>query len=191
MYRTWVSVSRTGSKAGGAAPEDEALLDMVVQMAATMRALALAGLSLLAAAHSNVLIPRPRNAIDALTDPRFGSCGMGKGCAPLNNGEGHCAYGASCGCVCVNGTEPCNIGQTCFWFNQGCSIGCPTCTGVKARAQVDICGNGMKARVCDERIRTYNAMAPCNSDKDTYKHNPWRAPGTAPGESLFTRSAML
>jgi hypothetical protein len=165
---------------------------MVVQMmAATMRALALAGLSLLAAAHSNVLIPRPRNAVDALTDPRFGSCGMGKGCAPLNNGEGHCAYGASCGCVCVNGTEPCNIGQTCFWFNQGCSIGCPTCTGVKARAQVDICGNGMKARVCDERIRTYNAMAPCNSDKDTYKHNPWRAPGTAPGESLFTRSAML
>ena len=101
------------------------------------------------------------------------------------------ADGASCGCVCVNGTEPCNIGQTCFWFNQGCSIGCPTCTGVKARAQVDICGNGMKARVCDERNRTYNAMAPCNSDKDTYKHNPWRAPGTAPGESLFTRSAML
>ena len=124
------------------------------------------------------------------------------------------AYGASCGCVCVNGTEPCNIGQTCFWFSQGCAatpsgrcsshvprsphalvgcmfcrctIGCPTCTGVKARAQVDICGKGMKARICDHRLRTYNVMAPCNSDKDTYKHNPWRAPGTAPGE----RDSML
>lgn len=85
-------------------------------MMLTMRTLALAVLPMLAAAHSNVLVPRPRNAVDALTDPRFGSCSVGKGCAPLNDGTGHCAYGASCGCVCVNGTEPCNIGQTCFWY---------------------------------------------------------------------------
>lgn len=65
-------------------------------------------------------------------------------------------------------------------LSAGCTIGCQQCTGVKARAQVDICGSGMKARVCDERIRTYNAMAPCNSDKDIYRWNPWRAPGTAP-----------
>ena len=25
-----------------------------------------------------------------------------------------------------------------------------------------------------------NIAAPCNTDKDIYKHNPWRAPGTAP-----------
>ena len=100
---------RTPAPAGGtAAPQT-----MMV------RTLALSALPMLAAAHSNVLVPRPRNAVDALTDPRFGSCGVGKGCAPLNDGTGHCGYGASCGCVCVNGTEPCNIGQTCFWFSQG------------------------------------------------------------------------
>ena len=132
-----------------------------------LRAAALAALPLLAASHSTVIIPRPRNAVDALTDPRFGSChgpdanGVGKGCAPLNNGKGKCAYGQSCGCQCTNGTSPCNIGQTCFWFSQGCSIGCDTCTGVKARAQVDICGSGMKAKVCDSRLRTYvSAAAP-------------------------------
>eukprot|EP00658_Telonema_sp_P-2_P085549 TRINITY_DN977_c0_g2_i1.p1 TRINITY_DN977_c0_g2~~TRINITY_DN977_c0_g2_i1.p1 ORF type:complete len:373 (+),score=31.12 TRINITY_DN977_c0_g2_i1:132-1250(+) len=145
-----------------------------------IRVALLTSLPFLVAAHSNVIVPRPRNAIDALTDPRFGSCSLGHGCAPLNNGQGHCDYGASCGCQCVNGTSPCDIGQTCFWFSQGCSIGCPTCTGVKARDQVDICGLGMKAVVCDPRLRTYNVLAACNSEADLYRHNPWRAPGTAP-----------
>ena len=48
-----------------------------------LKAIALAALPLLAAAHSNVIIPRPRNSIDALTDSRFGSCSLGKGCSPL------------------------------------------------------------------------------------------------------------
>ena len=59
--------------------------------------------------------------------------------------------------------------------SQGCSIGCPTCTGVKARAQVDTCGKGMKAVVCDERLRTYNRQAACNTKADLYRWNPWRA----------------
>eukprot|EP01050_Picozoa_sp_SAG11_P033697 SAG11_NODE_11565_length_752_cov_1.343032_1_plen_185_part_10 len=147
-----------------------------------MKVATLLSLPFLAAAHSNVIVPKPRNAIDALTDPRFGSCTSNKGCSPLENGKGLCAYGASCGCQCTNGTSPCDIGQTCLcapfapacslgstltfrwichsWFSQGCSIGCPTCTGVKARAQVDICGKGMKATICDERLRTYNIKAP-------------------------------
>ena len=81
-----------------------------------MKFAALLSLPLLAAAHSNVIVPKPRNAVDALTDARFGSCTASKGCSPLENGKGHCAYGASCGCQCVNGTSPCDIGQTCFWF---------------------------------------------------------------------------
>lgn len=145
-----------------------------------MKFAALLSLPLLAAAHSNVIVPKPRNAVDALTDARFGSCTASKGCSPLENGKGHCAYGASCGCQCVNGTSPCDIGQTCFWFSQGCTIGCPTCTGVKARAQVDTCGKEMKATICDERLRTYNIKAPCNTKADIYRWNPWRAPGTAP-----------
>ena len=59
-------------------------------------------------------------------------------------------------------------------------IGCPTCTGVKARAQVDTCGKGMKPTVCDPRLRTYNKGALCGSAADTYQHNPWRAPNSAP-----------
>lgn len=102
-------------RAPGAGRAAQPLLARMLSMQAT---LALAALPM-ALAHSNVLVPRPRNAVDALTDPRFGSCSVGKGCAPLNDGTGHCGYGASCGCVCVNGTEPCNIGQTCFWFSQG------------------------------------------------------------------------
>eukprot|EP01048_Picozoa_sp_COSAG05_P007745 COSAG05_NODE_557_length_8701_cov_28.619972_5_plen_227_part_00 len=51
---------------------------------------------------------------------------------------------------------------------------------MKARAQVDICGKGMKAVICDERLRTYNTKAPCNTEADIYRWNPWRAPGTAP-----------
>jgi hypothetical protein len=38
----------------------------------------------------------------------------------------------------------------------------------------------MKATVCDKSLRTYNRDAECNSDADVYRHNPWRAPGSAP-----------
>ena len=131
---------------------------------------------LLVFSHSNLISPRPRNSIDAGTDPRFGPNKF-----PAYDGKKGCLpYGASCGCWCSNGTSPCNAGQTCFWFSQGCTIGCPNCTGVHARDQVDVCGAGMKALICDERLRTYNIKAPCNSDADIYKHNPWRAPNTAP-----------
>jgi len=132
-------------------------------------------LPLVAVAHSNLIVPRARNAIDATTDLRFGDNKF-----PQYNGKDNCAYGESCGCFCQNGTSPSLCGQTCFWFSQGCTIGCPTCTGDHARDQVDVCGKGMKAVICDERLRTYNVAAPCNSEQDIYKHNPWRAPNTAP-----------
>eukprot|EP01048_Picozoa_sp_COSAG05_P007746 COSAG05_NODE_557_length_8701_cov_28.619972_6_plen_115_part_00 len=94
-----------------------------------MKVATLLSLPLLAAAHSNVIIPKPRNAIDALTDPRFGSCTATKGCSPRENGKGKCNYGESCGCQCTNGTSNCDIGQTCFWFSQGCTVGAaPLCS---------------------------------------------------------------
>ena len=37
-------------------------------------------------------------------------------------------------CRCTNGTESeCNSGQSCFWFSQGCTIGCAACDGDGAR----------------------------------------------------------
>jgi hypothetical protein len=38
----------------------------------------------------------------------------------------------------------------------------------------------MNATICDPKLRTYNREAVCNSPKDAYRHNPWRAPGSAP-----------
>jgi hypothetical protein len=72
------------------------------------------------------------------------------------------------------------VGQSCLWFSQGCSIGCAACDGVSAREQRDLCGSGARPTICDPRLRTYNANATCGTEADTYRHNPWRAPGTAP-----------
>jgi len=128
-----------------------------------------------AASHSITIIPAPRNAVDKDT-PLFLN-----GSFPFPNGEPGCQPTSSvCGCWCTNGTEPCLAAQTCFWFSQGCTIGCSECTGYDARAQVDTCGIGMQPTICDPRLRTYNVGAECGSEADIYKHNPWRAPGTAP-----------
>ena len=40
---------------------------------------------------------------------------------------------------------------------------------------MDTCGKEMKATICDERLRTYNIKAPCNTKADIYRWNPWRA----------------
>ena len=54
-------------------------------------------------------------------------------------------------CICANttagsatgpGTSGCDNGQACYWYQQGCSIGCPTCDSVSGRVQIDICGLG-------------------------------------------------
>lgn len=85
------------------------------------------------------------------------------------------------GCNCANGTSPCDVGQACLWFSNGCTIGCDVCDGKPANPNLrDICGSGMKATVCDPELRTYHRDAECNSEDDIYRHNPWRAPGAAP-----------
>ena len=32
-------------------------------------------------------------------------------------------------CSCSNGTSACDVGQACFWFSSGCTIGCDACDG--------------------------------------------------------------
>lgn len=78
-------------------------------------------------------------------------------------------------------------GQACFWFSNGCSIGCPECDGTTRGPGVhshkndsDICGLGHRATVCDPRLRTVNTAAECGSEADSYYFTPWRAPGSAP-----------
>ena len=78
-------------------------------------------------------------------------------------------------------------GQACFWFSNGCSIGCDECDGTTRGPGVhsnkddfDICGKKYQATVCDPKMRTVNTDAECGSDKDAYYYSPWRAPGSAP-----------
>jgi len=80
------------------------------------------------------------------------------------------------------GPDPSIIGQngTCLWFNQGCQIGCPSCTGanciVGEKSTGKCCDKPMDATLTDPVLRTF-------MDVDGYdwtKMNPWRAPGYAP-----------
>ena len=138
--------------------------------------LALAVFLPLAAAHSSLITPKPRNAIDSeLPEWKDGN-------APYywvpdigNDGTP---------CACRNGTEVCASAQTCLWFSVGCTIGCSECDGGDQGAanpnSMDRCGSGMKATINDPKHRTVNREAKAGSADDWTKFNPWRAPGNAP-----------
>lgn len=111
-----------------------------------------------AAGHGALVNPPSRNAIDREV-PGF---------APSHE---HCS--------CANSSGTCNNAQACFWYSQGCSIGCPTCDTLSGRFQKDICGNGMKATILDPKYRSVNRAEPALTPKDVYQHNPWRAPGSS------------
>ena len=145
--------------------------------------LALAVLLPLAAAHSSLIRPKPRNAIDSeLPEWKDGNAPymwvkhMGKDGTP---------------CACRNGTGVCASAQTCLWMSVGCSIGCKECDGGDKGPtnpnRHDRCGSGMKATNNDPATRTVNRAAEAGSAADWTKFNPWRAPGHAPvyGESLL------
>lgn len=126
-----------------------------------------------AAAHSSLIYPKPRNAIDSLLPEWSG------GKAPYKWEP----YGDT-PCSCRNGTDVCDIAQTCLWFSVGCSIGCKECdggdNGFANPGLTDRCGSGMKATINDPLYRTINRHAEAGSEQDWAKFNPWRAPGSAP-----------
>ena len=70
------------------------------------------------AAHSSLIYPKPRNAIDSLLPEWSG------GKAPYR-WEPYGDYP----CACRNGTGVCESAQTCLWFSVGCTIGCKECDG--------------------------------------------------------------
>ena len=130
----------------------------------------------LVAAHSNLIKPKPRNAIDSeLPEWKDGN-------APYMWVDDVGNDGTPC--ACKNGTDVCAPAQTCLWFNVGCTIGCKECDGgTKGPAnpnRIDRCGAGMKATLNDPAHRTINRDAVAGSDDDWTKFNPWRAPGHAP-----------
>jgi len=126
--------------------------------------------------HGSLVNPAPRNSVDRSLPPwshgKFASAGT---IEPF-------------GCNCVNGTSAdgteCDSALSCFWFSQGCTIGCPACSGNGSRApNLDWCPhikNHQQATNNDPRTRTLNRNATAGSEEDVYKFNPWRAPGSAP-----------
>jgi len=127
-----------------------------------------------ATGHGSILIPLPRNSIDA-TLPAWSH-----GKHPPSGS--HVWSGNACNCA--NGTDYCNSGQSCFWFSQGCTIGCNTCDGDGARLpNWDHCPrDSINATLNDPKYRTANRNATAGSADDIWKYQPWRAPGRAPVE---------
>jgi len=122
--------------------------------------------------HASLIMPPSRNGVDSELEPwhdqkDFPETGW---IEPYS-------------CQCTNGSEPfCNSGQGCFWFSQGCTIGCLQCDGLGARIpNWDHCPDrSIEPTVNDPRYRSLNQNATPGSPQDIFKFNPWRAPGRAP-----------
>lgn len=105
--------------------------------------------------HGSIVSPRSRNSVDYLVNINTARCSN------------------------ITGSK-CNNGQASFWYSQGCFIGCPTCDNKSGRRQVDLCGKGKNQTLTNPRYWSVNRDAKPGSPNDIYKHNPWRAPGSAP-----------
>ena len=149
---------------------------------AAARALLLSGLVAVASAHSSLIYPKPRNAIDSSLPEWSG----GKAPYRWPGGAGVDDYP----CACVNGTHACESAQTCLWMSVGCSLGCQECDGGDKGStnpnNMDRCGSGAKATINDPKHRTVNIFAEAGTAEDWTRYNPWRAPGSA--VSLPSRS---
>ena len=129
------------------------------------RAAALLALATEASGHGALISPRSRNSVDYLVG--------------VNTPKD---WSSNKDCTNITGNTPadCHNGQAGFYYQQGCFIGCPACDHVSGRRQVDVCGLGKKATINDPTQRSVNRNATAGSIYDIYKHNPWRAPGSAP-----------
>lgn len=80
----------------------------------------------------------------------------------------------------ANVLRPACTGGACLWFNQGCTIGCPFCTGGgSVYPDEPDCKDPAKptlGHLTDRKYRTYGL----NSPLDWTTHKPWRYPGSAP-----------
>lgn len=154
----------------------------------------LAGAIAFACGHGAVTHPRPRNAIDSDVAPWVNPVPMP---VPF---EPWCPFGD----VSAVGKNPENLtganGQACFWFSNGCTIGCESCDGdtrgpipnapcpkpddgkTMCARKMPACKTGAlyNATNCDSRTRTVNTDVECGAEKDFYYYSPWRAPGAAP-----------
>ena len=139
--------------------------------------LVLAALTQLAAPHGVIVFPPSRNARDGAL-PEFAG-----GSYPAGSGGGGCNCGGASGCASGAEGSPRagGNGQGCFWFSQGCTIGCARCDNVTQHTHgAATCATPMEPLLNDPSERTVNRGAAAGSTNDTFRYNPWRAPGYAP-----------
>lgn len=80
------------------------------------------------------------------------------------------------GCNCANGTQPCDVGQSCLWFSDGCSIGCEACDGTNpvphhctAHSRCGNAGLGGNPNTrdrCNSGLNATGDRAQCQSETD-------------------------
>merc|ERR1719326_808501 len=163
---------------------------------ATLRIAALFAPLAVANAHSAMTIPRPRESVDSREKPWGGPVPH-----PLPF-EPWCPFPS----LAAAGHDDRNLtgsnGQACFWFSNGCAIGCDACDGstrgpipsfncnltdcvptgkpIEFGPKAPICGSkAMNATLCDPQLRTVNTAAKCGAPDDYFFFSPWRAPGYA------------
>ena len=100
-----------------------------------------------------------------------------------------------CPAPSANGTVTGEIGQACFYFSNGCALGCDTCDGSSRgpiptskdphwHRKFNLCNRSLDAfdtPICKNKAwRTVNTDVECGAADDWYYFSPWRAPGSAP-----------
>ena len=143
------------------------------------------------AGHGALYIPTPRNSIDRMLPEFRGGRSPMEACT-CNNGNGNPNTGCDLGLR--GGVDGLGDGQSCLWWSQACSIGCDVCATETAGTN-PLTGNppnsakiGFRKRYCNSTLQatlprhawTLNIDAVEGSDEDSYRFNPWRAPGRAP-----------
>eukprot|EP00929_Paragymnodinium_shiwhaense_P085984 TRINITY_DN46463_c0_g1_i1.p1 TRINITY_DN46463_c0_g1~~TRINITY_DN46463_c0_g1_i1.p1 ORF type:complete len:398 (-),score=38.86 TRINITY_DN46463_c0_g1_i1:33-1226(-) len=129
-----------------------------------------------AEAHGALVWPPSRNALDRLL-PEFA-----RGKAPRDTDSCNCGDGLH---GCEEGERATGGGQSCLWFSQGCIIGCPECSTIGSHSggghpdTQGLCNSTMKPTL-PRYAWTMNRKAVEGSVDDSYRLNPWRAPGYAP-----------
>ena len=118
--------------------------------------------------HGAMTFPPPRNAVDSDEAPWSGGVPIPVPFQPW------CPFPSSTEAGNAQNLSASN-GQACFWFSNGCAIGCEKCDGSTRGPEAGhVCENPMKPTLCDPSKRTVNTGAECGSKEDTYYYTPWR-----------------
>eukprot|EP00928_Gymnodinium_smaydae_P028390 TRINITY_DN21659_c0_g1_i1.p1 TRINITY_DN21659_c0_g1~~TRINITY_DN21659_c0_g1_i1.p1 ORF type:complete len:426 (+),score=29.75 TRINITY_DN21659_c0_g1_i1:74-1351(+) len=165
----------------------------------SMSCVMFAGLMVRISGHANLMIPVPRNSNDRDIMP-FKDGGSPATPCTCANGVGGGEQAEHDGCDVGPWKENGGRGQACLWWSQGCSIHCDFCVTDPPGGQVPttpITGNhphadkaGFRKSYCKQNMSkpwtlprkawTMNVNAVECSEEDSYRFNPWRAPGSAP-----------